>query len=247
MIANLTAQPIRFTADLPAWQHLVDTLGGHLLHERPGWLVYALGSGRLALHAASEQQPASVTTLAFSTSTPIPEAVATAAAAGVPITLRHPDHGEAGVVSAPDGTELTVDSPTPVEHPGAVRDGRLSVLPIWYGPDTGMIRRVIEGLGARPRLVADDGIWADLTCAGGGLVAVHRADQPGVELAFEWDGDVEDALALLADEGFEAVLIDETYSRTVQVADPDGGPAVWINERQTDHYGYTSMNVADPS
>ena len=39
--------------------------------------------------------------------------------------------------------------------------------------------------------------------------------------------------------GIESALIDETYSRTLQVADPDGVKEIWINERQTDLYGYT--------
>ena len=39
MTQQLTSRPIRFTADLPAWRHLVETLGGRLLLERPGWLV----------------------------------------------------------------------------------------------------------------------------------------------------------------------------------------------------------------
>lgn len=242
MTQQLTSRPIRFTADLPAWRHLVETLGGRLLLERPGWLVYALGSGRLALHQTNEDQPPG-TALAFETSTPIPAAVQQVAARGIPITLGHPDHGEAGIVSAPDGTRLTLDSPTPVEtsrHGGdPAPDPRLSVLAIWYGPDPVMIRRTLEGLGARPRLVGDDGTWTDLTCPGGGLVAAHRADAPGTELALEWEGDVEDALALLTGAGIEAVLIDETYSRTVQITDPDGGSTIWVNERQTDLYGYT--------
>lgn len=235
---QLTARPIRFTADLPGWQRLVEALGGRLIFERPGWLVYAVGSGRLALHQASAHQPPG-TSLAFETSTPIPEAVEQTAARGIPITLGHPDHGEAGMVSAPDGTAFTLDSPTPVETTGQQPDPRLASLSIWYGPDPAMIRSIVEGLGARPRIVGDDGTWTDLSCAGGGLVGVHAADEPGTELAFEWDGDVEDALALLTDAGIDAALIDETYSRTVQIADPDGLKEIWVNERQTDLYGYS--------
>lgn len=242
MITDLTAQPIRFTADLPAWQRLLEALGARLILGRPGWLVYAVGSGRVALHQASDEQPPG-TALAFSTTTPVPDAVTTAAAAGVPISLGRPDHGEAGMVSAPDGTAFTLDAPTPVEQDGPPADPRLLVLPIWYGPDTAMIRDVLQGVGARPRLVADDGIWTDLTCEGGGLVAAHRADAAALELAFEWDGDVEEALALLTDAGVRATLIDETYSRTVQVEDPDGIKEVWINERQSDHYGYTDASA----
>ena len=238
MITDLTAQPIRFTADIPAWQRLLEALGARLLLERPGWLVYAVGSGRVALHQASDAQPPG-TALAFSTTTPVPEAVAAAAAAGVPITVGHPDHGEAGVVSAPDGTTFTLDAPTPVEEDGPPADRRLVSLPIWYARDTATARGILEGIGARPRLVADDGTWTDLACDGGGLAAVHHADAPALELAFEWDADVEEALALLTEAGVRAALIDETYSRTVQVADPDGIKEVWINERQSDHYGYT--------
>ncbi|MFK5582927.1 hypothetical protein [Serinicoccus sp. LYQ131] len=242
MIDALTPRPIRFTADLPAWQRLLQTLGAHLILERPGWLVYAAGSGRVALHAASPEQPPG-TTLAFETSTSIPDAVEEAAAAGVPVRLGHPDHGEAGLVTASDGTELTLDSPTPVEREGGSSDPRLAVLPIWYGPDTSMIRAVLEGLGARPRLVGQDAGWVDHVCEGGGLVAAHRDQTPGVELAFEWDGDVEEALTLLRNAGIEAVLIDETYSRTVQITDPDGIKEIWVNERQTDHYGYTQVSA----
>ena len=240
MITDLTAQPIRFTTDIPAWQRLLEALGARLIVERPGWLVYAVGSGRVALHQASDEQPPG-TALAFSTTTPVPDAVTTAAAAGVPIVLGYPDHGEAGVVSASDGTAFTLDAPTPVELHGPPADRRLLSLPIWYGPDTAMMREILQGIGARPRLVADDGIWTDLTCEGGGLVAAHRADDTAVELAFEWAGDVEEALALLTAAGLDAVLIDETYSRTVQVTDPDRIKEIWVNERQNDHYGYTRL------
>lgn len=237
MIADLTARPIRFTDDLPAWQRLLGTLGARLIVERPGWLVYAVGSGRVALHQASDHQPPGAA-LAFETTTLIPEAVAEAAAAGVPITLGHPDHGEAGMVEASDGIRFTLDSPTPVETVDQEPDPRLVSLPIWYGPDTAMVRQVLQGLGARPHIVGDDEEWVSLSCEGGGLVAAHGAERPAVELAFEWDGDVEEALALLTAAGIDADLIDETYARTLQVADPDGIKTIWINERQTDFYGY---------
>ncbi|SOC56643.1 hypothetical protein [Ornithinimicrobium cerasi] len=238
-VTGLTPRPIRFTADLPAWRRIVEALGGVLVSEQPGWLVLQLGSGRLALHADHPDQPAGLTTLALETPEPLTEAVAAASVAGVPITLEETDHGTAGVVRADDGTEVTLDTPTP--GAGRARDGRLVVLPIWYGPDASVPLAVLEGLGARRRIVGQDGGWTDLRCDGGGLLAVHVADQVGTELAFEWDGDVEDALRLLTSAGIPATLIDETYSRTLHVADPDGGKAVWVNERQTDLYGYTRV------
>lgn len=42
-------------------------------------------------------------------------------------------------------------------------------------------------------------------------------------------------------EGVEALLIDETYSRNLQIPDPDReGRMIWVNEKQHDPYGYTS-------
>ena len=244
-IADLTARPIRFTADIPAWQRILETLGGVLISEHPGWLVYELGSGRLALHASNEDQPAGSTTLAVETSTPLEEAVPAAAAAGAPIVATVLGHGPAGLVTAGDGTELTLDSPTPApadtEAPG---QPALSVMPIWYTPETRPAIAALTALGATLRTAGDDGTWTDLTCAGGGLLAVHAADTVGAELAFEWAGDVESAQALLKAAGIESVLIDETYARTVQITDPDGGEPVWINEKMTDLYGYTRTEDA---
>lgn len=237
-----TPRPIRFTADIPGWQRILETLGATLLSEHPGWLVYQLGGGRVALHAAHPDQPAGTTTLAVETPVDLGQAVATAADQGVPITLEDSDHGPAGHVRAEDGTFLWLDAPTPGE--GKAARPELSTLQIWYGTDAGMIRDVLEGLGARPRIVSDDGMWTDFSFDGGGLSAAHASDGSSTELAFEWDGDVEEAQRLLTAAGLDALLIDEAYSRTVQVADPDGGPRVWINERQTDLYGYTDASGA---
>lgn len=236
-----TPRPIRFTGDIPAWQRILETLGGALLDEHPGWLVYQLGGGRVALHAASEEQPAGRTVLTVEDPTPLAKAVDAAAARGVPVTLEDSDHGPAGHVRPTDGTFLWLDQPTPGEAQATRTE--LSTLQIWYGPDAGMIRGVLEGLGAQPRLVGDNGTWTDFTYAGGGLAAAHAAEETGTELAFEWAGDVEEAKALLDAAGIDSVLIDETYSRTLQVADPDGGKRVWINERQTDLYGYTAASA----
>lgn len=235
-IADLTVRPIRFTADIPRWQTILETLGGVLISEHPGWLVYQMGSGRVALHASHPDQPAGMTTLPLETSTPVPEAVEQTAAAGVPIEISQEDHGLAGRVTASDGTSFTLDAATPGAR--SAQEPRLSVLSIWYTPAPEPARALVSGLGAQAHLLADDGVWSTFTCKGGGLMAVHQADSVGAELAFEWDGDAEEVQATLEAAGIESVLIDETYARTVQITDPDGGEPVWVNERQTDLYGY---------
>lgn len=239
-----TARPIRFTAELSAWRHVVETLGGTLVHAAPGWLVYQLGSGRLALHAGGGDagEGPGTTTLCVETPEPLDAAIRAVRDAGVPMEVAETNHGRAGVLRAADGTLVTLDAETTADaDAGAATatEPRLAVLPIWYGPEVSLPREVLEALGARPEIVGDDGGWTELVFPGGGRAGVHRAESADVELAFWWDGDVEEALTLLTGAGIEAVLIDETYSRTVQFADPDGGTAIWINERQTDLYGYT--------
>ncbi|WP_109471175.1 VOC family protein [Ornithinimicrobium cavernae] len=239
----ITARPIRFTADLAAHRRYLEALGATRVTTAPGWEVYAVGSGRVALHAASDTQPSGRTILAWE----VPDLEAWAARAreaGVPLTVGPTDHGLAATVTAPDGTTFTVDpAPQVVEEP-APAERALAILPIWYTrpDDVDGARQVVAGLGARQRVTADSGVWTDFACPGGGLVAVHaHDDDPAVDLALEFDGDIETLVPVLAGAGVEAVLIDETYSRTLQLADPDRpGSTLWINEKQQDLYGYRS-------
>lgn len=233
----ITARPIRFTADLPAWRELLGALGATLLTDTDGWTVYAVGSGRLALHAASEARPSGLTILGFEV-TDLDAWAAAATQAGAPMVIEETEHGTAGTVTAGDGTTFTLDPATPAEE-DAPTGSSLLVLPIWYTHDTEAARSVIEALGARTRIAGDNGVWIDFTCAGGGLVAVHRADTVGVELGFEFAGDVESLIPAVQQTGATATLIDESHNRTLRITDPDlPGRELWVNEEQTDLYGY---------
>ncbi|MDO5738981.1 MAG: hypothetical protein Q4P07_02415 [Ornithinimicrobium sp.] len=238
-IADLTARPIRFTADIPAWRTILAALGGTLISEAPGWLVYQLGSGRIALHASSQDRPAGSSAIGLETSSPLEWAVKAAAAAGAPISLAHTAHGPSAQVDAKDGTVFSLDSVTPAAAGVGPTQGELTSLAIWHTPLGGHARSIFTALDARPRVLADDEMWTDFRCDGGGLLAVHAADTVGAELAFEWAGNVEEAKALLDAAGVQSALIDEGHSRTLQIADPDGVKEIWINEKQTDLYGYT--------
>ena len=238
----ICARPIRFTADLAAHRRYLEALGATRVTTAPGWEVYALGSGHLALHAASEEQPAGRTALAWEVAD-LDAWAEQARAAGLPFEIGVTGHGTAAIVSAPDGTTFTVDPAPEAEQPAST-DTAFSVLPIWYTPSAEVegARAVITGLGGRQRVTADSDVWTDFDCPAGGLVAVHASDDgPDVELAFEFDGDVESLIPALEAAGVEPVLIDETYSRTLQLPDPDRpGAMLWINEKQQDLYGYRS-------
>ncbi|MCK0112881.1 hypothetical protein MWU75_12095 [Ornithinimicrobium sp. F0845] len=240
MTHQLAARPIRFTADTAAHRRWLETLGATVVTDAPGWTVLAIGSGRLALHAASEDRPAGLTTLGWEVADL--DAWHARTRATVPGTLGEAPHGRAVTVTAPDGTTFTVDPVAAPEQP-APADPALSVLPIWVTQDVDGARDILRGMGAQGRLVADSNVWTDYTLPGGGMVAVHDTDgEPEVELAFEFDGDVETLIPALREVGVEALLIDETYGRTLQVPDLDNpGRTIWINEAQRDLYGYRRM------
>ncbi|MDO5677241.1 MAG: hypothetical protein Q4G35_07005 [Propionibacteriaceae bacterium] len=232
---NLISRPIRFTNEVDAWRRILDALGGALLTDDHGWVVYQLGSGRLALHAASEEDPAGSSMLCFETEQSLGDVASAASGAGAPVEVRELDHGISVEVNGV--FHATVDQATPGD--AVASQPELSVLGIWYGADTAGARTLLEQLGLKARVVADNGAWTDFSCDGGGLMAVHSGATPGTELGLEWNGDVEDALALLKSAGIDAELIDETYGRTVHIPDPDGGRSIWLSEVQTDLYGYT--------
>ena len=68
-------------------------------------------------------------------------------------------------------------------------------------------------------------------------MAVHRGEAE-VVLSFEWDGDVDRLSEVLKSRGFVSRVIDEAYGRSLRIDDPDGGVELWVNERQSDLYGY---------
>lgn len=234
------ARPIRFTAHHQSWQAVVHALGGVLLEEHPGWVVYQLGSGRLALHDASPDHPAGSTALALETATPLPEAVAIAAREGAPITLEQTGHGQAGVLRTVDGMSLTLDALTPGGRSPDEVDSRINVLPIWHSQRTREALDALDALGLKRRSIGESGTWADLRCPGGGVMAVHLSDEPArAELSFEFAGAVQDLSEVLQRASLEPTIVDDNDGRYLRLPDPDGGPEIRINETLTALYGYT--------
>lgn len=246
----MLARPIRFTAHLPAFRDLLTALGGTTVVEDDGWVVIALDSGRVALHAASDEKPSGTTALGFEV-VDLDAFVAAAAAAGVDVRIQHRGEGRYAVVRAGDGLVFTVeDGPdvTVEDGPDDAATSRaaagLSIMPLWYSTDADNARAVIGGIGAQPRMRSDSGIWADFTCDAGGLVAVHADTVTSAALSFEYDGDLDTLADQLRAHDVDARIIDENYSRVLLVPDPDGGSDLWINRRQQDHYGYTTARTS---
>lgn len=232
---TLTVQPIQYTTDPSAWHALARGLG---LQPLPGgdnvWSEFA-GDGVLAVHrvdTVAEER----TEIVLLTDTPaaLDDLERTLAAAGAAVRR---------TVLDDIGPLLVVDGPLPMSatttaSATASTSSPMTVMPIWYGADLTAQAGVAEAVGLRRRLTSDSGVWADFTAAGGGALALHRADQRGVELSFEYSGDLDALATQLTEAGFEPRILDEAYNRTLRVARPDG-PDLWVNGVQQDLYGYT--------
>lgn len=144
--------------------------------------------------------------------------------------------GEMLVVRAASGISISVSE-------GAVQGGvgDAAVQPIWFQEDLTEPRAILEALGFRGGIVADRGGWIEML-GGGGSVGLHAVDadapEPKIGLSFEARGDLDALVSRLQDVGFAASIVDEAFTRTVRVADPDGGDDVWINGAQNDLHGY---------
>ena len=74
-----------------------------------------------------------------------------------------------------------------------------------------------------------------------GIADVHVGEDESTVMAFETT-DVEALKEPLEQAGFRVALVDEAYGRTLRVEHPDDPrqeAELWINETQTDTYGYT--------
>lgn len=120
-----------------------------------------------------------------------------------------------------------------------VRSGTVQVAPLLCTPDVEKTAQILAGQGLQRRLTSDSGDWADLV--GDGIVGVHIGREESTVMAFE-AADVGSLKEPLEQAGFRVALVDEAYGRTLRVEHPDDPrqeAEIWINETQTDTYGYT--------
>lgn len=226
----LRVRPIVFTPNFDAYSKLFTALGLTLAEDADGWRVFAADSGRVAVHIADTPsfgfnfEVGSVSEFARRT-----------AQDGTAAVVVDTNDGPAAQVTAPVGRTFLAWETLTDEEPFS---SGLAVAPIWYTPDTAAAEKVFTDIGAKKRLSSNAGAWTDFTTKNGGLLAVHRADDDGAELAFEYAGNVEVLQQRLLGQGTKSKLIDENYGRSLRMPNPDGGET-YINEWQEDLYGYT--------
>ena len=226
----LRVRPIVFTPNFNAVSDLFTALGLALLEDAPGWRVFAADSGRLAVHAGD--QPS--VSFSFEVGS-VDEFARRTVEAGTDAVVVDTADGRAARVTAADGRSFLAYE-APLSNEGPPTEG-LSVLPIWYALNVAAAETVFTDIGARKRLGSDAGSWVDFTAKNGGLIAVHEADKPRTELAFEFSGDVEPLQERLRLASIHSALIDEDYGRSLRLPNPDGGE-IRVNQWTENTYGY---------
>lgn len=229
----ILSRPVQYTSDIDGYRVLLAALGLVLLAERPDWLVFAAGDGRVALHRVEPGDPLDGgAALGFESD----DLDAVVAAFGARARRFLAGGDIPAVVVTDDELEIVVTAPTPGGTAGA---RGVRALGLWVTPDVPRATAVLERLGLRQEIASDSGGWVQLA-ADAGLAAVHHGDRVGVQLSFGHDGDVDELAGRARAAGVGADVVDESYGRTLLIARPDGGEPVWVNERQTDLYGYTA-------
>ncbi|MFC4137306.1 MULTISPECIES: VOC family protein [unclassified Microbacterium] len=228
-----TVQQIVYTDAPERWHALAAALGFVAPYPpTPEWAEFD-GDGVLAVHHATAAYPSGAVDLNLLVAD---LDAAERALQGHDVARGEMDGvGEMLAVRAASGLSITMFTGT--RGAGA---GDVAVQPIWFQDDVDEARAILESLGMRASILSDDGGWAEMRAPGGGSVGVHsasgRAEGEGQGFGFSFDarGDLDALAARLRDAGFDASVIDESYGRTIRIADPD----VWINGAQTDLYGY---------
>ncbi|WP_284250464.1 VOC family protein [Litorihabitans aurantiacus] len=130
------------------------------------------------------------------------------------------------------------------EHGRTPTGADVVVEPLWMTPDVEGAAAVLRTLDLVPRLASNGGGWVELAAAGGGLVGVHHSEPAGSGTVLSLQCPDLDALARRLDvHGVPTTFIDETYARTLRLEHPDHPgdveAQIWVNEVQTDLYGYS--------
>lgn len=232
-----TVQAIQYTSHPERWHALAEALGFHA-HMPPQrvWSEFD-ADGILAIHAASAEDAVDDTTELHLLVDDLDATERALAAAGV-ATDRTLLDDIGPLLTATSGSGVRVSAST---APRATA-GDIVVQPIWYDTDVAHVRPVLEAFGLTETVASDAGTWIEFRAPGGGSIAFHQADTPGVVLALSTSGDLDALAERLAGSGIEADVHDEAYNRTALVTTPEGW-RLWINGPYEDMYGYHRVDV----
>lgn len=216
----LRVRPLHFTSRLEEFSALLTSLGLRCMQDDGDWRVFDSGNGKVGLHRVPAGSPEDGTTALGFEIRDREIFVRRTLADGTHAELLDSRHGPTARVTSPDGTTFLAD-PVPQETP--MTAGALTVLQLWHTTDDAGARKVLADIGARPVTDAPGG-RSLFRAKNGGLTATHPAGLNGVELCFEYDGDLAALASRLADAG---VRPEQQDGHTLAVQSP-GGTALRI-------------------
>lgn len=231
----ITVRPLVYTSHPAEWHSLASALS-FTPHQSDGadWSVVA-ASGLLAIHAVPDDDPLAGTTELQILVDDLDAATTRIDDAGVETERFNLDDGVTPLVrvATDDGIRVSL-------LPGATATaGPLRVQPIWYRTEIEPAPALLAAIGLQPRIASDSGDWIDYTADGGGMVALHHRNSPGIELSLQTD-DPEALAQRLVAARIGATVVDEAYNRTVLVPSPDSGE-LWINGPIDDLHGFRHL------
>lgn len=225
----MIVSPIIYTSSPDEWKTFVRACGATAISDGDTWSVFALGAGRLGIHLSDADRSGT---------------------AGLGLEISHLDevdsphvspvdagHGPALLVTGVDLPEFFVDT---VEGE-PVRSGNLTVSPLLMTTEVAANIPILQSLGLNLRVKSNTGNYVDFTADG--VVALHLRERedpdtgPRVDLSFEHP-DLDVLEKDLRSGGFSPSIVDENYGRSLQVS--VGNDSAWVNETQTDLYGYST-------
>lgn len=235
----MSVQAIIYTAHQDHWRPLAKALGMVALGEASDMWEEHAGHGILAIHGAAAGSEKAGTTEIHLLVRDLDVLIETLTARGIAHSVEDADT-VGRIVVAHDAQGVTISAS---EDNRSRTDGPLTVMPLQFTPDVVSATELYKAFGLAPRIASDAGGWIDFTADGGGLAALHHDDAVSLGLTFEYSGNIDDLAQRLRESGYEPVIVDEAYNRTLQVETPDRG-MLWISEESQDLYGYSRISSA---
>lgn len=235
----LRVRPIHFTSRIDQWERLLTGLGLVKTVDGPEWQEFDAGSGRLALRRAGAGSAEDGTT-AFGVEVGDPAEfarrtnLAGAESGNTPAELVRADQGESCRITGEDGFTFFAEKAAHAAN-CADADPALAVVEVWFTEDTAGAAGTLRSIGARFRPAPDNDETADFTAKNGGVLMVRPGTGPARSgLGFEYDGDLDAVRDRLTAAGYEVLMTEEAFGRSLHVASPDAEgaaarhPALWI-------------------
>lgn len=253
---SITSRPIHFTSGPDAviarlmalgLSKVFDVANGH-------WQVFsAPAGGRIGVHPVETGNPLDGTSrLGFE----VPniesfQAITTKfatqidPATGITANIVETTHGTALRITTKNSGKFLIDICPDDAVKAELRPG-VEVSQMWFTPNTAEARQVIDLVGAA-ELVTTKGVgWLDTRSNGGGRTQIHYANSLHVSAGFMSAIPLEQLKVMVDAAGDNADIVDEAWGRYLAFAPATNtetlagldGELTWVNEEQTDYYGY---------